>query len=115
MGVNPLTIPILGGLGFLPCVVAVAAFVMHVAFAIGVGHDTRRYATRHGTTVLVDPWVWTLATLMGGVLVVVTYWLLHHSTLRPALEEPPIDGESGGGTLRMPGESQGDGPTTIKF
>ena len=58
----------------------VASFVLwaivHVLFAVGV------YQTAKGRpTELAAPWVWALATLLGGPLIAVAYWALHLSGL----------------------------------
>ena len=59
--------------------------VVHVGFALAVLADTgkmQRYQRRE--PFLVGGVIWALATLLGGVFVAVIYWLIHHSTLRPA-------------------------------
>ncbi len=58
--------------------------ITHISFACGVFVDVgylRRYERRG--TFLVGRFIWTLATLIGGVYVAAIYWLIHHSSLRP--------------------------------
>jgi hypothetical protein len=61
---------------------AVGVPLVHVIFAVAVWRDARRWRRRGGRTVLVAGWVWTLATLVFGLLTVAVYWVMHHSTLR---------------------------------
>ncbi|MGD0537030.1 MAG: hypothetical protein ABSC03_05230 [Verrucomicrobiota bacterium] len=61
---------------------AVCVPLLHVLFAVAVWRDSRRWGRRGGRTVLVAGWVWTLATLVFGLLTVALYWVVHHSTLR---------------------------------
>jgi hypothetical protein len=66
--------------------------VVHVGFACAVlidtGHMERRLRCK---PFLVGGIMWALATLLGGVFVAAIYWLIHHSTLRPAqqVDAPP--------------------------
>lgn len=61
----------------------ILTFIVHVAFAIGVGADAARMRDRHVGTFLVGGGMWAFATLLGGLVVVAIYWLIHHSTLHP--------------------------------
>ena len=61
-----------------------AVAIVHVFFAIAVFRDAQRQQSPVGRgTILVVPGLWSLATLVGGVVVAGIYWLIHHSTLRP--------------------------------
>ena len=61
---------------------AVCVPLLHVLFAVAVWRDSRHWVRRGGRTVLLAGWVWTLATLVFGLLAVALYWVVHHSTLR---------------------------------
>jgi hypothetical protein len=63
-------------------VVAVVTFIIHTVFAFGVDRDGRHLVRGGGYTFLVPPGVWAFATFLGGPLVAVAYWLVHHSNLR---------------------------------
>ena len=56
--------------------------IVHPAFAVGVYRDASARPTY-----LVGTLIWTLATLVGGVLTVVAYWLVHISSLSPEVPE----------------------------
>lgn len=61
--------------------------IVHIAFALGVSTHVRGRET-----ILVGRGIWVLATLLGGPLVAVGYWLIHASTLAPGRvsdSEPP--------------------------
>jgi len=73
-----------------------AFLVVHIAFAVGVWGDAQKltpprrprspqlreyWKSRPPTLLFVGARIWTLATLLGGVLVALAYWLMHHSTL----------------------------------
>lgn len=51
--------------------------IVHIAFSIGVYRDAQQRRP-----LLVGAEMWAFATLLGGVLVAVAYWVMHHSTLR---------------------------------
>jgi hypothetical protein len=66
--------------------IGIAGFVLmvivHVAFAVGVYRDaTTTLQTR--TVWFVSPFIWAVATLLGGVLVATAFWVVHYSRLRP--------------------------------
>jgi hypothetical protein len=59
--------------------------IVHIFFALAVLRDAQRHERLlHRGTFLVSAGLWALATLVGGVIVVAIYWLIHHSTLRPS-------------------------------
>ena len=61
---------------------SVATLFLHLVFASVVFADSMKEYQKHGTTKMVGSGIWTLSTLVGGVLVAGLYWLLHHSALR---------------------------------
>lgn len=65
------------GVFFIVAIVLWAAsIILHIAFALAVhAHATSR------DTVFVGPLMWALATLLGGPLVALAYWLIHMSSL----------------------------------
>jgi hypothetical protein len=57
--------------------------IVHVSFMIGVFVDARALAQKRGSTTFVAPLIWAAATLIGGILTVLVYWIVHRSTLNP--------------------------------
>ncbi len=75
---------------FYAVAIAIVSFLIHLAFAIGVGVDTRDLMSKGGRTVFVSPPIWTLATLVGGPLVAASYWVVHYM---PAKNDPRVVGK----------------------
>ncbi|MBZ9613770.1 hypothetical protein [Rheinheimera maricola] len=63
---------------FLPMI---AALLVHLAFSAAVFNDANRLQKERGAVVFVNSWLWSLAVLVGGVLVALAYWVIHHSNL----------------------------------
>jgi hypothetical protein len=59
----------------------IGQIVVNVAFALAVGRDADKLTSGERQTILVSPFVWMLSTLLGGVFVAATYWVMHHSSL----------------------------------
>lgn len=55
--------------------------VLHLVFASAVAKDAGQLTKLGRPTYLVSGVVWAFATLVGGVLIAVAYWLMHYSTL----------------------------------
>lgn len=69
---------------FLTCFLLTTAFV-HVILAVGVRRDACRQNRDDGAgTFLVGENIWGLITLLTGLPGFALYWLIHHSTPRPA-------------------------------
>ena len=61
--------------------VFVLTVVLHIIFASGVARDIHHLDKRHLAPQIIPGYAWVLATLLGGVLTLALYWLIHHSTL----------------------------------
>lgn len=57
----------------------VLPFIVNILLAHGVERHARN---RGGRTVLFGPRIWALSTLFGGILVVLSYWIIHESSLQ---------------------------------
>jgi len=57
--------------------------VLHLFFAAGVFSAARAVQTRGEKVMFAPPMVWALLTLLWGMFVLLPYWLIHHSVLRP--------------------------------
>jgi len=55
--------------------------IVHLAFSAAVFNDATKQQNENRHLVFVNPLLWTLAVLIGGVFVAVAYWLVHHSAL----------------------------------
>ncbi len=55
--------------------------IVHISFAIGIYRD----AKQRGSAIFVQAEIWLIATLLGGIIVTIAYWLMHHSRLNPAI------------------------------
>ena len=56
--------------------------IVHLTLTVAVWADGARMDRDGRPTFFVGPFFWAFMTLMGGLLVVLVYWLMHHSTLR---------------------------------
>ncbi len=63
--------------------------VVHVSLAVAVFQRASALDRQRGNSPLGAPIIWALATLMGGVLTVLAYWFIHHSTLSPQSSQKP--------------------------
>jgi hypothetical protein len=68
-------------------VVAAIAFVfIRGIFALAVLSDAVKIQAAGKQMVLVSGKMWAVAVFVGGVLIAVAYWVMHHSTLRSPSE-----------------------------
>ena len=58
-----------------------AMAVVHIGFAAAIATDAGQLRREGNGPLIAGPFLWTLATLLGGVLVAGLYWLVNHSTL----------------------------------
>ena len=79
-------------LGSFWVVQIICAAIVQISFAVGVLLDSSKMKKAGGSTFIVPGWVWAIATLFGGVVAVIGYWLIHHSSLRRP--KPPWIAES---------------------
>ena len=56
--------------------------LMHFFFAMGVFVAARGLRARGEKVMFAPPVVWAFHTLLWGMIVVLSYWLIHHSSLR---------------------------------
>jgi uncharacterized membrane protein YwzB len=68
----------LGTWAFLPTIITV---IVHIAFSAAVFADAQNLKKDEGLT-FAGPIIWSLAVVVGGVFVALTYWAIHHSSLR---------------------------------
>ena len=59
----------------------VVTAVVHIGFATAISADAGRLQRDEGGPLIVGQFLWTLATLLGGVFVAGLYWVVHHSAL----------------------------------
>ena len=88
---NSLDIFILPGMGgIFVLLTLILTVIVHIGFALAV-YSNARYNrdTLSHSSVFVGPVIWGIATLLGGVFVAATYWLIHHSKLRA--EQMPLN------------------------
>ena len=55
--------------------------ILHVIYAGGVAKDVGDLHRRDLPARFIPGFAWVLAVLIGGILVLVAYWLIHHSSL----------------------------------
>ncbi|MDF2691479.1 MAG: hypothetical protein K0S29_1334 [Gammaproteobacteria bacterium] len=55
--------------------------LLHIIFANGVAKDVGILNKRGLSTLIVPGYAWVLATLIGGILTLAVYWLIHHSNI----------------------------------
>ncbi len=58
--------------------------ILHIIFAGAVARDAGNFEKAGVKTSLVSGITWAFATLIGGIFIAVSYWLIHHSTFTRA-------------------------------
>ena len=61
--------------------------IIHLVLAFGILRDSKNLRNAGVGLFMFGPIMWSFIGLFFGLLGLVTYWLIHHSTLRPV--EPP--------------------------
>ena len=69
------------GVPLLAIAILIATLVVHFAFAMGVSKACRNRTLDSRTTNVVAPWLWILATLLGGPVMGCMYWIVNESSL----------------------------------
>jgi len=69
------------GAPYLAVILFVLIPLVQLSLAVAVAVDSRSIVSKKGTTVLLPWWLWSLATLTMGFIVIVAYWLCHYSKL----------------------------------
>lgn len=59
----------------------ILSVLLQIIFAAGIAKDVGNLHKTNTPPQFVPGYAWILATLIGGLLVVVAYWLMHHSSL----------------------------------
>jgi len=67
--------------GGLVTLVMVLTILVHVSLAVDVYRDCTARLGRGRARVLAGPGIWAAATLIGGILTALVYWLMHNSML----------------------------------
>ena len=62
--------------------------ILHLVFAFAVLADARAQREAGSGLFLFGPFVWSMVALFFGLLGVVAYWGIHHSSLRSSV--PPV-------------------------
>ncbi len=71
-----------GNLEFIILVFGALTIIVNVAFAIAIYNDIDKLVLEEREIELVPELIWVLATLIGGVLTVGVYWIVHHMERR---------------------------------
>ena len=66
---------------FLGMAYFAAMAVVHIGFAAAIATDAAQLKREGSGPLIVGPFLWTVATLLGGVLGACLYWVVNHSTL----------------------------------
>ena len=63
--------------------------IVNISLAVAVFKSASALERQRGHSQFGAPIIWALATLVGGVLTVLAYWFIHHSTLSPQSSPKP--------------------------
>ena len=74
--------------------VSIFTAVVHIIFAVAVYRDAARLKRSQALAIAgVGPAIWCLAILVGGMVTVGVYWVMHHSRLNPTIPTSPTEGD----------------------
>lgn len=78
----------------LTLAITVLGAVVHILLSLWVYDDARKLliSTQDPGALIARPWVWLFATLVGGILTLAVYWMIHRSMLSPRVAHA-ADGE----------------------
>lgn len=79
-------------LTFLAWAIVVVSALVHLIVAVAVMNDSALVQRRGARLMFFDTLGWTLIALMTGLLGLVAYWLMHHSSFRSDLPESGTKG-----------------------
>ncbi len=69
------------GLMVFPFVVMLLHGIIAIGCAVGIHGANARVKARGDKVQIITPWTWVLAGLLGSVVSVAIYWVMHESTL----------------------------------
>lgn len=70
--------PTVNGVAML---ITFANVALHIIYAAGVARDVSVLHKRNLMPLFIPGVAWVIATLLGGIFVLVAYWAIHHSSL----------------------------------
>ena len=76
------TASILSGFSLIVLLYYAVIAVAHIMLAVALFNDGQRLERKGQQTVLVNPMIWALLGLAGGILTGGVYWVIHYSNLR---------------------------------
>lgn len=82
---------ILVGWGKVDLILSIGATILTTLVQIVLAMAVYRDAKRLQTLTFLDPVLWCVATLVGGVITAGIYWTIHHSRLNPAIAAGSTD------------------------
>jgi hypothetical protein len=71
-------------MAFIAIATVIITGIVHICFATAVYREATTML-RDGKAWLVPPFVWALATLIGGVFMAGVFWVVHYSRISPSV------------------------------
>ncbi len=78
---NHLLAPFAQSISSISAVIFLLNALLHVMIAAGVAKDVGHRNKRRAPTHFIPGIVWVLSALIGGILLLAVYWLIHYSSL----------------------------------